>query len=1289
MTPILFEANETKFTDNGIGWLSDAISCVVTEEQNGSYELTMKYPISGIHFNEIMEERIILAEPFENGNWQPFIIYKISRALNGIVTIDAEHISSLLNKIVVMPYSAPSCASALTAIPLHTANNCPFTFTTDKDVEKTFYCEFPRPVRGMLGGEEGSILDAYGKGEYEFDRFNVHLYVNRGVDNGVTLRYGKNITELIRNSSIQYTYTGIVPYWRNEDELVALPEKVIYSDYRELFAHDIIRAVDFTNDFENPPTPEQLRQYAKTYLTNNRGWEISDKIKVSFIALWQTEEYKNIANIERVHMGDTVTVVYEALGVDAKMKVVRTVYDVLLERYQEIELGTKRNHLGAVLTEEISDKVAGKTTSFMQTAIDKATELIKGGKGGHLVIGTDADGKPNEIFLMDTDNVETAQYVLRINMNGIGFSSTGIDGRYTSAWTLDGAFVADFITAGTLNADLIKAGVLQSANGDNYWNLETGELHLATGTAVGNSTIASASDLEAVSNKKSTTYFQSGLPDNPTIGDLWVKTDDGNSLYRYNGTTWEIVDNADIQQALNDAADAQSTADSKIVTFAQATQPTATGTGDLWINTAEDNKIYRWDGVQWLAFRDGQIDKSEAAAKAYADTVAGKARDDANAATDQKLTWYATSSDLTVATNRITSQIEAVREESTTHYFFENTVLAGGSIWYYSTNPSAKDKYWFERMSDGSYRLVMDGTEMSAYGAYLQLRFDCFGAVNEIHLPIKFEFATTPTTLAKQRLYSFIYYNTQNGTGANGHYISIANGVVTDTDYAGNTTYLPDENGIYDAVVSKGKTVRDNAYEWINLYFVPGTKLYVYYLDCHTTTSQYSSAANSIIDQRLDGIELSVSQLEQTSKANYIPSSWADESLRDWYYSDEDVMPLIGTTYNGEPSMDFDGTNVTQDSYYLQVLPLNITQVGTYRYEFTATPSADLAAGLHIFGVYFCIANPDPDEVASRPVVWVLGAVNSRAKGAGVSEEYQGSFVIPSTYTYHGYTVSTELSAHEHYGTAGICFYYVSGTVMHYQGLRVFGSATDYAKSVISIAENMIQQEVTRATAAEGNLASRLSLTESGLQSRVSKGELISLINQSAEGVKIQASKISLEGIVTANSNFKILSDGSIEARNGKFVGTITGSVIQSAESGARVLMDTSSSIKGYNGNTLVNILNMSQSNQNQIQMTLDAKNQINIRAPKLGVVAASYGTGGGSASLAMTGSFDYVSSVTKYGANERSGIDEGYVQMHDDYGHYWNKYITLPVVLKVAYSRCSSVLGITTTAAYLSTNAI
>ena len=532
MIPILYAGNEQSFLNNGIGRLSDAITCVVTEERNGMFELEMTYPITGIHYEDIAENRIILAKTEDGGNNQAFIIYKISRPLNGIVTIYAQHISYLLNGFVVFPFTGTSLVNTFAKIVNNTVPaSIPFTFYTDITSAVTYKLEEPRSVRSMLGGQSGSILDVYGGYDYKFDNFTVSLLESRGADRNVTIRYGKNLTGLKNVDDTTNVYTGIVPYWKDEQgNSVYLTEKVIYSEHASLYPYKIIKSVDFSSDFEEQPTENQLRQRAQSYLTSNDGWKIKNNIDVSFVALYQTEEYKNIAPLERVKLCDTVTVIYEKLGVNVKTKVIKTVYNVLLERYDSISLGDTGYTLSKAIQENIDAPTVAETTSFITKAVDHATKLIQGGLGGHVVFGTNADGEPEEILIMDTDSIDTAINVIRMNLNGIGFSHTGYDGAYSTAWTIDGHFLADFIDTGNLNANLLTVGTIQDTQHLNYWNLATGAFSLSANATVGGKTVSTIVNdaITSYDTSLNQTKVFNKLTNNGAIQGIYM---DNNQLY--------------------------------------------------------------------------------------------------------------------------------------------------------------------------------------------------------------------------------------------------------------------------------------------------------------------------------------------------------------------------------------------------------------------------------------------------------------------------------------------------------------------------------------------------------------------------------------------------------------------------------------------------------------------------------------------------------------------------------------------------------------------------------------
>ena len=498
MIPILFDKTESSFTSNGIGRLADAVSCVITEERNGIYELSMQYPMDGIHYGSLAEENLIYAQPRPGAANQAFRIYEISKPIDGIVTVNARHISYALNKTVVMPYTAGSCTAALAAINDHVVGTSPFTYWTDKSVAASFKLRTPSTIRAMLGGTEGSILDTFGTGEYEWDMYTVKLHLHRGQDSGVTIRYGKNLTDLKNETSTENVYTAIVPYFANETTVVTLPESILYGQHVYDYSDILAVPIDFTERFgENTPTVEQLRSAAASFLESSDNWRLSQNIEVSFVDLADTEEYKNVATLQRVNLCDTVTVVHPQLEVEATAKVIKVEYNVLAERYNSLELGDTTTNLSQAVIQASGLVNNVVTKSTLQSALEHATQLITGGLGGYVVLKPNADGQPEEILIMDTPDIATAVNVIRMNRNGIAFSNNGYDPEeFVTAWTIDGGFVADFITSGTVNANLMTVGTIRDQAGKNSWDLVSGDMSISAESFIDTSNFVTKADFQ-------------------------------------------------------------------------------------------------------------------------------------------------------------------------------------------------------------------------------------------------------------------------------------------------------------------------------------------------------------------------------------------------------------------------------------------------------------------------------------------------------------------------------------------------------------------------------------------------------------------------------------------------------------------------------------------------------------------------------------------------------------------------------------------------------------------------
>ena len=347
MIPILYEKSETDFNSNGLGRLRDCIRCEVTEERHGIYECEFEYPINGLHYKDIILGRIIAVEHDESGNVQPFDIYAYSKPINGVVTFKAWHISYRQRRLVVAGTNINSLEEAFAMLGGSAPNN-PFSY--DSDMSKDGYMSaadgVPRSVREMLGGVEGSILDVYG-GEYEFDKFQVYLWRSRGENRDFTIRYGVNMTDFLEEMDYSDSYTAVIPYWTGED--IVVKGSMVSSGSGGYDGRESCVALDLSDKFETQPTVAQLESAGESFLTSNQPMLPSRNVKVDFVRLQDSDEYIQFSNLQHCKLCDSVRVVFPMYGIEGSMKIVRVVWDVLLERYLEMELGNLSTTLSEAL----------------------------------------------------------------------------------------------------------------------------------------------------------------------------------------------------------------------------------------------------------------------------------------------------------------------------------------------------------------------------------------------------------------------------------------------------------------------------------------------------------------------------------------------------------------------------------------------------------------------------------------------------------------------------------------------------------------------------------------------------------------------------------------------------------------------------------------------------------------------------------------------------------------------------------------------------------------------------
>ena len=538
MKPILFSASANSFTTNGLGTLEPS-RCVVTEEINGQYELECEVSVDSPHFSDIANNMILVVKPGDGGSFhnqadrQAFRIYSISEPLSGIVTINARHISYDLSYNTVMPFTASGITAAFDGITSHAVETLPFTFQTDKTTAGSFNVTTPQTIRSILGGQQGSILNTFG-GEYQWNNYIVQLWNHRGTDANTTLRYGKNITDVRQEQNIESVITGIVPYWADQNQTVTLTEKSVDSAYASQYPFKRTVPVDFSSDFQDAPSESDLRSRAQAYIAVNNIGIPKVSIGVSFVALWQTEEYKDIAMLERVHLGDTVGVVFEKYGINTRAEVVKTVWDCLSERYLSIELGEVHANMATTIVRMNDDQTQAieDTRTNLERAIEVATDWLTN-SDSHLYLKKNIDGTISDfIFINGAQPVETATQVMRINASGLGFSTNGINGPFTNAVvfdaTLGGHFVADFITAGTMVADRIRGGTLQSSDSEVNPNFV---LNLLTG-AITAKNFSLVTPTLTIGTDGSIESINTGVSPN-----LYTKIDDGEITYGHKNTS--------------------------------------------------------------------------------------------------------------------------------------------------------------------------------------------------------------------------------------------------------------------------------------------------------------------------------------------------------------------------------------------------------------------------------------------------------------------------------------------------------------------------------------------------------------------------------------------------------------------------------------------------------------------------------------------------------------------------------------------------------------------------------
>lgn len=517
MIPILYKQDAKA----KIGWLAEASDCQCTEERNGVFELEFQYPMLGRYAAELVIDRYVKAKPNANGKNQFFHIRKVSKPINGMFTVSCEHISYALSGYPVPTVSASGNAQVainaiLTAAKNQLGKDTGFSVATTDITLSSSIALTNVSARAALGGVSGSVLDVYG-GEYEFDNHTIKLHKARGKDRGVRIAYGRNMTELKCDIDMDSAYTGIYGYVKNDN--VDLHSYKAVTNSSGINAKTLIR--DFSSDFsggDSKITQSGLDSAVSAYAAANDINSPTVSMTVSFVDLSQSPEYASFSALESVSLCDTVQIYHKDLNINIKAKVIKTVYDVLRERYTSIDLGSPRANFADVIKQTVNEAkdlrgqlVSAKSdlTAAYEKAIADATAAITGNSGGYVRLNPPQN--PQEILIMDTPDISTAKNIWRFNLSGFGHSSGGYSGLYRTAVTQDGHIVADFIDTGILNANIIRAGIMQSANGEFSFNLESGHIEASDINITGGDINLDGGQLSILNNDGYKADFSGGV----------------------------------------------------------------------------------------------------------------------------------------------------------------------------------------------------------------------------------------------------------------------------------------------------------------------------------------------------------------------------------------------------------------------------------------------------------------------------------------------------------------------------------------------------------------------------------------------------------------------------------------------------------------------------------------------------------------------------------------------------------------------------------------------------------
>lgn len=482
---ILYKKSERQFLSNGIGRLDrHAFDDKVREELNGIYKLEFTYPIHAPHSKDIKNDNIVRAT-VPDGE-QPFFISRIVKK-DGYLRVTAYHlfyrlIWRLIEDINIVNLNGQAALNRV-------LENTEFTGTSDIATTKNIRIVRYNAVEAILNpGKDNTLISRFG-GELKRDKLTVMLMNRIGrtyENNPVEIRYAKNLLSYEADISDSNVATRVMPI--GFDGLL-LPEKYVVkpgadpTDYKTVkVEYSSIRAISNPDNPKEGELPledayEALRQAVLSDFESGR-FDLKASYQVKFQELSTTEEYKNKSVLEKVYLGDEIKVIHTDEDLQILSRVIAYEWSPIRKEYEEVELGSHIDTFSDI--KPTLELIAGKVEQYKtdwENNVDEITELLTTALGGYVL------KRPGELLIMDTEDPATATKVWRWNLNGLGYSGTGINGPYETAITMDGRIIAKFIYTLNLssisaNLGVVTAGRIQDKDNESYWDLDGKEIKL-------------------------------------------------------------------------------------------------------------------------------------------------------------------------------------------------------------------------------------------------------------------------------------------------------------------------------------------------------------------------------------------------------------------------------------------------------------------------------------------------------------------------------------------------------------------------------------------------------------------------------------------------------------------------------------------------------------------------------------------------------------------------------------------------------------------------------------------